>query len=215
MDSLVSAAVAVRDNKQTCFLHINYGQRTENKELECFNNLCNFYKPYKQLILEMPWLGKLGGSSLTDRQMIISDFKENKNTIPMTYVPFRNASFIAAAVAWAEVIKADSIYIGAVEEDSSGYPDCREIFFQHMQSAIDTGTKNDVPIKIITPVLHKKKVEIVKLGESLQAPFEYSWSCYKYNRIACGVCDSCYLRLRAFREAGIQDPIPYAEGIEK
>lgn len=212
MDSLVTAAVAVRDNYKVCFLHINYGQRTEDKELECFNNLCAHYRPEKSLVIEMPWLGQIGGSSLTDKSIDVKDHDSSKQ-IPQTYVPFRNANFIAAAVSWAEVIKADRIYIGAVEEDSSGYPDCREVFYRIMQKVIETGTKNEFRIELVTPVIHKIKAEIVKLGLSLEAPFEYSWSCYNNNYLACGVCDSCHLRLKAFQEAGATDPIPYAGGI--
>jgi 7-cyano-7-deazaguanine synthase len=208
MDSLVTAAIAVRDNAAVCFLHVNYGQRTESKELECFQNLCNHYKPEKSLVIEMDWLGQIGGSTLTDTSIEIKDHNGNKE-IPGTYVPFRNANLISAAVAWAEVIQADSIYIGAVEEDSSGYPDCRIVFFQSMQKTIETGTLNTKPLMIITPVIGLTKQQIVRLGTELNVPFEYSWSCYKNNLIACGVCDSCYLRLKAFDQAGVYDPIPY------
>lgn len=214
MDSLVAAAIAVRDNDEVCFLHINYGQRTEDKELECFKNLCAHYHPEKSMVVDMPWLGQIGGSALTDKRIDVKNFDDAKQ-IPQTYVPFRNANFITAAVSWAEVIKADRIYIGAVEEDSSGYPDCREVFYNNMQKTIDTGTKNEFKIELVTPVIHKTKAGIVKLGLSLEAPFEFSWSCYKNNYPACGVCDSCHLRLKAFQEAGEVDPIPYAEGIVK
>jgi len=230
MDSLVTAAIAIRDNDTVCFLHVNYGQRTESKELECFQNLCNFYKPEKSLVIKMDWLGQIGGSALTDTKIEIKDhpngnvpysseWKDNfsaestfcstQQEIPQTYVPFRNANLISAAVAWAEVVQADSIYIGAVEEDSSGYPDCRNVFFQSMQKTIETGTLNTKSLNIITPVIDLKKHQIVRLGKELNVPFEYSWSCYKNNLIACGVCDSCYLRLRAFDQAGVCDPIPY------
>jgi len=212
MDSLVTAAIAVRDNDKVCFLHVNYGQRTKDKELECFNNLCAHYHPEKSLVIDMPWLGNIGGSALTDQTIEVKDHNGSLQ-IPQTYVPFRNANFIAAAVSWAEVIRAYRIYIGAVEEDSSGYPDCREIFYMSMQKTIDTGAKNDFNIKLVTPIIHLKKKEIVKLGLELNAPFEYSWSCYKNNYQACGVCDSCHLRLKAFREAGATDPISYVEGI--
>jgi len=212
MDSLVTAAIALRDNESVCFLHVNYGQLTETKELDCFNKLCDYCKPEKSLIIKMEWLGHIGGSALTDKNIEVKNYAGG-NEIPQTYVPFRNANFIASAVSWAEVVKADKIYIGAVEEDSSGYPDCREIFYQGMQKVIDTGTKNILPITIITPVIHLKKYEIIRLGSELKAPFEYSWSCYRNNDIACGVCDSCHLRLIAFKQAGIKDPIPYAKEI--
>lgn len=208
MDSLVTAAIAINENDYVYFLHVNYGQRTEDKELECFNNLCLHYKPEKSKIVDIPWLGQIGGSSLTDENISIKDYNDSKE-IPMTYVPFRNANLISIAVSWAEVIKADKIYIGAVEEDSSGYPDCRKIFFNDMQKVIDSGTKNTIPITIVTPVINLKKFEIVNLGMELKAPFEFSWSCYKNNYVACGVCASCHLRLRAFEHAGVTDPIPY------
>jgi 7-cyano-7-deazaguanine synthase len=209
MDSLVTAAVAIRDNDFVCFLHVNYGQRTESKELECFNQLCEYYKPEKSYVITMKWLGDIGGSALTDLSIGVKDHDGTKG-IPLTYVPFRNANLIAAAVSWAEVIKADRIYLGAVEEDSSGYPDCREIFYENMQKTIETGTLNNPPIQIVTPVIHMNKSGIVKLGAELNVPFEHSWSCYKNNEFACGVCDSCTLRLKAFSSAGITDPIPYA-----
>ncbi|MFO7660339.1 MAG: 7-cyano-7-deazaguanine synthase QueC [Candidatus Cloacimonadaceae bacterium] len=214
MDSLVTAAIAVRDNDSVCFLHINYGQRTEDKELDCFVKICEYYRPQKSLVIHMDWLGQVGGSALTDKNIAVKDYDGSKQ-IPQTYVPFRNANFITAAVSWAEVIKADRIYIGAVEEDSSGYPDCREVFYTNMQKTIETGTKNEFPIHLVTPVIHLKKNEIVRQGLDLKAPFEHSWSCYKDNKIACGICDSCHLRLKAFQEAGVADPIPYAEGILK
>ncbi|MFB3845071.1 MAG: 7-cyano-7-deazaguanine synthase QueC [Candidatus Cloacimonadaceae bacterium] len=210
MDSLVTAAIALQENDETCFLHVNYGQRTESKELECFNRLCQYYRPLKSLVIDMPWLGAIGGSALTDINLKIKEH-DNSEEIPLTYVPFRNANLIAAAVSWAEVIEADKVYIGAVEEDSSGYPDCREIFYQHLQNAITTGTRNSPPIKLMTPVIHLSKAEIVKLGLKLGAPFQYSWSCYRNSKLACGVCDSCFLRLRAFKEAGAIDPIPYQQ----
>jgi 7-cyano-7-deazaguanine synthase len=212
MDSLVSAAIAARENSSICFLHANYGQKTAAKELECFHWLCEFYKPEKTLVIDMKWLGDIGGSALTDKNITIKDHDISGN-IPQTYVPFRNANLITAAVSWAEVIQAERIYIGAVEEDSSGYPDCREIFYQDMQKSIETGTRNEFPIRIITPVIHLKKSRIVKLGIELNVPFEYSWSCYKNSETACGVCDSCVLRLKAFQEAGFEDPIPYMPGI--
>lgn len=213
MDSLVSAAVAVRDNAEVCFLHVNYGQRTEEKELECFYNLVRHYRPEQHLVVDMDWLGKIGGSALTDSNLSHNS-NQSVSSVPLTYVPFRNANFIAAAVAWAEVIQADRVYIGAVEEDSSGYPDCREEFFRELQKAVSLGTKAESNIEILTPVIHLSKSNIVKLGLELKAPFEYSWSCYSENNLACGECASCRLRLKAFREAGVKDPIPYAQRIE-
>lgn len=210
LDSLVTAAIAINENKVINFLHVNYGQRTEAKELSCFQNICAHYQPQQSLIIQMDWLGKIGGSALTDNSIEIIDHEQSQG-IPQTYVPFRNANLIAAAVSWAEVTDANRIYIGAVEEDSSGYPDCREVFFQNLQQTINTGIKREKPISIVTPIIHKLKSEIVKLGIELNAPFELSWSCYRDNDIACGKCDSCYLRLKAFKEAGIKDPLMYAE----
>ncbi|MDZ4122085.1 MAG: 7-cyano-7-deazaguanine synthase QueC [Candidatus Cloacimonadaceae bacterium] len=208
MDSLVTAAIACRENDEVHFLHASYGQRTQAKELICFENICSYYQPASSRVLDLNWLSQIGGSALTDSSMEISK-AASKQGIPNTYVPFRNANLLCAAVAWAEVIKAGAIYIGAVEEDSSGYPDCRELFFKSMQTTIETGTKNTFPILIKTPVIHKSKAEIVKIGMELHAPFQYSWSCYKNTELACGVCDSCHLRLKAFALAGLQDPIPY------
>lgn len=209
MDSLVTAAIADRENDELLFLHASYGQRTEAKELECFLNICDFYRPKASKIVNLTWLKDIGGSALTDVNMDISHSPAKDDEIPNTYVPFRNANLIAIATAWAEVTDANRIYIGAVEEDSSGYPDCREVFFDAMQNCIKYGTKNLQDIRIMTPVLHLSKAEIIKLGLSLAAPFEYSWSCYESSTLACGTCDSCRLRLKAFSLAGIVDPIKY------
>ncbi len=208
MDSLVTAAVANRDCREINLLHISYGQRTQERELESFNALCGHLRPRRSMVLDWPWLAEIGGSALTDLSLIVPE-EEPKDHIPATYVPFRNGIFLGAAVAWAEVIGAGAIYIGAVEEDSSGYPDCRSVFFSAYQSAVATGTRNEFPISIVTPVLHLSKAEIVRLGRELKVPFELSWSCYVHNEIACGVCASCRLRLRAFAEAGLSDPIRY------
>jgi 7-cyano-7-deazaguanine synthase len=210
MDSLVCAAFANRYNEECAFLHINYGQRTEARELWAFEQICQHYKPEKKLIVNLPWLGQIGGSALTDTNIMVKDYDGSKD-VPLTYVPFRNANLISVAVSWAEVISANRIYIGAVEEDSSGYPDCRKIFYKAMQKTIETGTQGLTPISIETPIISLNKYQIVKLGVELNAPFEYSWSCYKESEIACGVCDSCVLRKRAFDRAGVTDPIPYAK----
>ncbi|MEF3694130.1 MAG: 7-cyano-7-deazaguanine synthase QueC [Candidatus Cloacimonadota bacterium] len=211
MDSLVTAAIAATESDSLNFLHVDYGQRTMQKEADCFTKLCDFYQPKRHLTLKMMWLSEIGGSSLTDPTLQIKDHS-GSSEIPNTYVPFRNANLIAAAVSWAEVIGAERIYIGAVEEDSSGYPDCSESFFRALQETIDLGTAGKQRIEIRTPVIHLSKAEIVKRGAELKAPFELSWSCYRDNNIACGTCDSCHLRLKAFKKAGIPDPIPYREG---
>lgn len=208
MDSLVTAAIAANTCDELNFLHIAYGQRTQSKERQCFDRLCAHYRPKQSRVIDMHWLGELGGSALTDSSITL-DLSGNASGIPASYVPFRNANLICAAASWAEVIGADSIWIGAVEEDSSGYPDCREVFLRSMQQTIELGTKAATSIQIITPVLHQSKAEIVKLGLELRAPFEHSWSCYAENDLACGVCDSCRLRLKAFHLAGSHDPIPY------
>lgn len=208
MDSLVTAAVAKRDCDELYFLHASYGQLTEARELKSFRALCGHYLPREAKVLNWDWFRQIGGSALTDPGIAVPAGSSVAG-IPITYVPFRNANLLAAAVAWAEVIGAGAIYIGAVEEDSSGYPDCREEFFQAFQKTIDTGTKGEFPIRIETPVLHLNKSEIVKLGITLKAAFELSWSCYVDNEAACGECDSCKLRLKAFALAGFSDPIPY------
>jgi 7-cyano-7-deazaguanine synthase len=208
MDSLVTAAIAQAECDELLFLHVNYGQKTQEKELECFQKLVSHYQPADTLIADIGYLKEMGGSSLTDRKIEIKDHT-GENGVPDSYVPFRNAHLIAIAVSWAEVSGAERVYIGVVEEDSSGYPDCRAEFYEALQKAINLGTKDETEIAICTPVIHLAKPEIIKLGIELQAPFEYSWSCYRDDEIACGTCDSCVLRLRAFQRAGVKDPLPY------
>ncbi len=208
MDSLVTAAIAKRECAETFFLHINYGQKTEKKELQLFQKICEFYQPEDQLVVNIDYLQKIGGSSLTDDKLAVRDFA-GQAKIPTSYVPFRNAHFLAIATSWAEIHKIKNIYIGAVEEDSSGYPDCRKSFYHSFQKAIDLGTKDETQIMIKTPVIDLSKTEIIKLGKKLGVPFELSWSCYKNNEIACGKCDSCVLRINAFKKAKIIDPISY------
>jgi len=208
MDSLVTAAIAMKENDEVNFLHLNYGQLTEERELCSFRQMVEYFKPADSMIVDVSYLKKIGGSSLTDEKIPVKKHHESKG-IPDSYVPFRNAHLIAIAVSWAEVIRANRIYIGAVEEDSSGYPDCRENFYKSFEETISLGTKNETPIKIITPIIHKSKADIVRLGQSLSVPFQFSWSCYQDNEIACGECASCYLRQRAFYQAGLTDPIAY------
>jgi 7-cyano-7-deazaguanine synthase len=209
MDSCVTAAIAARD-RELAMLHISYGQRTENRELKAFNDMADFYKAERRMTASIASLTRIGGSSLTDRRIEVSQADLDSKEIPTSYVPFRNAHLLSIATSWAEVIGADRIYIGAVAEDSSGYPDCRPEYYEAFQRAIDLGTKPDTRIEIVTPVIRLRKSEIVKLGAELGAPLELSWSCYKREDLACGQCDSCALRLRGFREAGLRDPIPYA-----
>lgn len=213
MDSLVTAAIANLENEMA-FLHLNYGQRTEARELKAFDDIADFYGVKKKLVVDVKYLKEIGGSALTDEKIQVPLRTPNSELpagIPITYVPFRNAHLISIAVSWAEVIGAKKIYIGAVEEDSSGYPDCREVFYHAFEKAIDAGTKPETKIRIMTPLIHMRKGAIVKKGIELNAPFHLTWSCYKNNDIACGECDSCRLRLKGFGEAGIADPIKYME----
>jgi 7-cyano-7-deazaguanine synthase len=209
MDSCVTAAIANAENDELAFLHVSYGQRTETRERESFERLADHYRVKARLNVSLNQLAQIGGSSLTDPNIPVSTPNLSAQAIPSSYVPFRNAHLLSAAVSWSEVIGASRIYIGAVEEDSSGYPDCRPVFYDAFQSAIDFGTKPDTHIQIHTPVIHLKKSEIVRRGIALKAPLELTWSCYQQSERACGNCDSCALRLRAFREAGLADPIPY------
>jgi 7-cyano-7-deazaguanine synthase len=208
MDSCVTAAIANR-NYELAFLHLNYGQRTERRELKAFNDIADFYKVKNRLVVNVEHLKLIGGSSLTDEKMPIEPANWERKEIPASYVPFRNANILAIAVSWAEVIGAGKIFIGAVEEDSSGYPDCREEFYDAFNNVIESGTKPETIIKIETPIIHLKKEDIVRKGFELKAPLHLSWSCYQSEDKACGICDSCALRLRGFKLAGLVDPIPY------
>jgi 7-cyano-7-deazaguanine synthase len=213
MDSCVCAAIA-NELYRPAFLHVNYGQRTEARELQSFNDIANFYNVEKRLIVSLEHLKVIGGSALTDTSIPVPELNTHSSkpvpsSIPVTYVPFRNAHLLSIATSWAEVIGATKIFIGAVEEDSSGYPDCRETFYRAFNKVIETGTKPETRIEIITPLIHLKKSEIVKKGMELKAPFHFTWSCYQASEKACGKCESCALRLKGFLEAGIQDPIPY------
>ncbi len=209
MDSCVTAAIARAENDEIAFLHISYGQRTETRERKAFNDIANFYGVEKRLDISIEHLAKIGGSSLTDAKIAVSEADLESSAIPTSYVPFRNANMLAIATSWAEVLGANAIYIGAVAEDSSGYPDCRPEFYAAFQRAIDVGTKPDTDIQIRTPIITLPKAEIVKKGLELFAPLELTWSCYRSEDIACGTCDSCALRLRGFEMAGVPDPITY------
>jgi len=210
MDSCVTAAIACAEY-EPAFLHVNYGQRTEKRELQAFHEIADHYKVEQRLVVDISYLKAIGGSSLTDARISVSRADLNSSEIPGSYVPFRNANILAIATSWAEVLNASAIFIGAVEEDSSGYPDCRQDFFSAFNQAIDLGTKPGTHIEIITPIIHLKKWEIIRKGIELQAPLGKTWSCYQNEDRACGVCDSCALRLRGFRQAGAEDPIEYAE----
>ena len=209
MDSCVTAAIARAENNDLAFLHVAYGQRTENRERKAFNDIADHYGVEKRLDISIEYLAKIGGSSLTDQNIIFSAADLVSKEIPTSYVPFRNANMLSIAVSWAEVIGANSIYIGAVSEDSSGYPDCRPEFYEAFQQTINTGTKPDTHIEILTPIIKLTKAGIVNKGIELEAPLHLTWSCYSREDFACGICDSCALRLRGFAIAGIADPIPY------
>jgi 7-cyano-7-deazaguanine synthase len=209
MDSCVTAAIAGEENDELAFLHASYGQRTAHRERQSFDALGDFYNVKSRLVISLEHLARIGGSSLTDSSIPVASPDLRSLTIPSSYVPFRNAHLLAAAVSWAEVLGATSIYIGAVAEDSSGYPDCRPEFYDAFQRVIDLGTRPETQIRIETPVIAMRKSEIVRKGIDLQAPLQLTWSCYQSSDLACGNCDSCALRLRAFREAGVADPIPY------
>lgn len=209
MDSCVTAAIA-NEKYQLAFAHINYGQRTEKRELKAFNDIADFYNVKERLVIDYTHLSKIGGSSLTDKSISVSKADLKNIAVPTSYVPFRNANILSACVSWAEVLKATSVFIGAVYEDSSGYPDCRPDFFSAFEKMIDLGTKPETKIKIETPVIHLSKAEIIKKGIELNAPLHLTWSCYQNEDIACGVCDSCALRLRGFQLAGVEDTILYS-----
>ena len=211
MDSCVTSAIAKAENDEIAFLHVSYGQRTERRERQAFNDIADFYQIKKRLDVSIEYLAQIGGSSLTDETIEVTGANLESKEIPTSYVPFRNANMLAIATSWAEVLGADSIYIGAVFEDSSGYPDCRPEFYAAFEKTIDAGTKPETRIKIVTPIIELSKAEIVRKGLELNAPLELSWSCYKSEELACGKCDSCALRLRGFARAGVNDPINYLE----
>jgi 7-cyano-7-deazaguanine synthase len=208
MDSCVTAAIAQEDYDLS-FVHINYGQRTERRELKSFFDIADFYGVKDTLVVDFTHLSKIGGSSLTDNSIKVSDADLFSKEIPTSYVPFRNGNILSVCVSWAEVIGAEAIFVGAVYEDSSGYPDCRPQFFNAFEKMIELGTKPDTKIVINTPIIHFSKEDIVKKGVELKAPLNLTWSCYQNEDEACGVCDSCALRLRGFQKAGIEDPIKY------
>jgi 7-cyano-7-deazaguanine synthase len=216
MDSAVCAALAVRDHAAAA-VHISYGQRTEERERQSFLAICRRLNILDQLMVRNEALPAIGGSALTDQTIAVPESDAggpahglSGGGIPVTYVPFRNAHFLAVAVSWAEVLGAEKVYIGAVEQDSSGYPDCRAAYYEAFNRVIRAGTKEGL-IEIVTPLIAMRKSEIVQRGLELGAPFDLTWSCYRREDQACGTCDSCVLRMRAFQAVGVKDPIPYAE----
>jgi 7-cyano-7-deazaguanine synthase len=208
MDSCVCAALAARDFDAAA-VHVSYGQRTEERERQSFLAICRRLNIYDKLMVRNEALRAIGGSALTDEGIAVPDAESLAQTIPVTYVPFRNAHFLAVAVSWAEVLGAEKVFIGAVEPDSSGYPDCRPAYYKAFNEVVKSGTKEG-RIEVVTPLIAMRKSEIVRLGLELGAPFDLTWSCYSRVDQACGMCDSCVLRLRAFEAAGTRDPIPYA-----
>ena len=210
MDSCVTAAIARDQNKELAFLHVTYGQRTAARERQAFEQLADHYAVTRRLVASIEYLKEIGGSSLTDAKIPVTSANLAAQEIPTSYVPFRNAHLLSIATSWAEAIGARRIYIGAVAEDSSGYPDCRPEFYEAFQRLIDAGTKPQTDIEIVTPVIHLRKSEIIRRGTELDAPLGLTWSCYQSEGRACGRCDSCALRLRAFAAAVLRDPIAYA-----
>ena len=209
MDSCVCAALAAHGHDAAA-VHVSYGQRTEKRERSSFEGICDRLAIRDRLIVRNDALQAIGGSALTDANIAVPESQEVGTGVPVTYVPFRNAHFLAVAVSWAEVLGAEKVYIGAVEPDSSGYPDCRPAYYRAFNEVVKMGTKEGA-IEIVTPLIAMHKAEIVRLGLEVGAPFDLTWSCYQREDRACGVCDSCVLRLRAFREARADDSIPYAE----
>jgi len=210
MDSLVCAGLAFEKKHEVSLLHMNYGQKTSARERKSFEDIADFYqvKEKERKVIDMTFLKQIGGSSLTDESIDVKSYSGDSSVIPDSYVPFRNSIILSLAVSWAEVVGATKLYIGANYEDSPGYPDCRPSYYEAFNKVIKEGTKAG-NIEILTPVISLKKKDIVKMGNDLKVPFALSWSCYKSSEKACGQCDSCALRLRGFKEAGITDPIDY------
>jgi 7-cyano-7-deazaguanine synthase len=209
MDSTLTLALAQKAGNDILALHLNYRHRTEARELLAFHAVADHYDVQDRLVVDIQFLKDIGGSSLTDRSMPVAAADLQASTVPSSYVPFRNGNFLSIAASWAEVADAESIYIGAVEEDSSGYPDCRKSFFEQFEQTINLGTKPETRIAIETPIITLSKREIVERSVALDVPLHLTWSCYQAERAACGMCDSCALRLRGFARAGVEDPLPY------
>ena len=206
LDSCVSLAEAVQAGFDPCLLHVRYGQRTEHQERAAFEAIADHYRVEQRLVCTLNSLARVGGSALTDTDIPLPEGDPDREDVPNSYVPFRNAHLLATAASWCEIISASTVYIGAVEEDSSGYPDCREEFFATFAKAVDLGTRPETRIAIRTPLIHLSKAEIVKRGLELDAPLHLTWSCYREGRLPCGRCDSCLLRARGFERAGVTDP---------
>lgn len=210
MDSCVCAAIAAQEH-ELALLHVGYGQRTAARERRAFEEIADFYGVRRRLVCSLDYMREIGGSSLTDERIPVSKkgLDAAGDAVPTSYVPFRNTHLIAVAVSWGEALGARSVYIGAVEADSSGYPDCRPEYYEAYNRLIKLGTRPETALRVVTPVIEMSKAEIVRRGLELGAPLQLTWSCYEREDMACGQCDSCRLRLRAFEEAGVPDPIPY------
>lgn len=210
LDSCVTTAIASKSHR-LALLHLDYRQTTQDRERRAFTEIATHFRVPQthRLLVQADFLAQIGGSALTDRNLDIPDAEPDSSEIPITYVPFRNAHLLSLGVSWAEVLGATAVYIGSVEEDSSGYPDCTERFFREFGEAVSSGTRPQTEIRIETPIIHKRKSQIIQMGSDLGAPLHLSWSCYRREDEACGTCDSCMLRLQAFEEAGMPDPLPY------
>ena len=220
MDSCVTATIALEEhgNQNLALIHASYGQRTEKRERRAFEEVADWLEVRQRLVVQLDHFRSIGGSALTDKNISVPENElgapgPHGSAIPVTYVPFRNAHFLSVAVSWAEAIGAGAIYIGAVAEDSSGYPDCRPEYYRVFQELIRVGTRPETQIEMVTPVITMKKSEIIRRGLELGAPLHLTWSCYQNEDAACGACDSCLLRLRAFAEAGVPDPILYRRAV--
>jgi 7-cyano-7-deazaguanine synthase len=219
MDSCVTAAMARAQGYELALLHADYGQLTQARERQAFHDIADFYEvpAARRLIIGFDTLKAIGGSALTDASIALPEGELDRPGVPVSYVPFRNAHLLATCVSWAEVLRATAIFVGFVEEDSSGYPDCREIFLRSFEQTANLGTRPETKLTFHAPLIHLRKADIVLKGRELGAPLQLSWSCYQGEREACGHCDSCHLRLRGFKEAGFPDPVPYGfipEGLE-
>jgi 7-cyano-7-deazaguanine synthase len=212
MDSCVTAAIAKAEGYELALLHADYGQLTQARERQAFQDIADFYevRAARRLVIGFDTLKAIGGSALTDASIALPEGDPERAGVPVSYVPFRNAHLLATCVSWAEVLGASAIFVGFVEEDSSGYPDCREIFLKSFEQTANLGTKPETKLTFHAPLIHLRKADIVRKGRDLRAPLHLSWSCYQGELEACGHCDSCHLRLRGFKEAGFPDPIPYA-----
>jgi len=211
MDSALCAAIARKNGFDIASLHLNYRHRTEQRELKAFNDLADYYEAKFRLVVDVSYFNQIGGSSLTDNSIPIPEVSFDKANVPNTYVPFRNANILCIATSWAEVIGAEAISIGAVEDDSSGYPDCSANFFAAFDKVIKLGTKPETHIELHTPIIYYSKRMIVEQSILLEVPLQLTWSCYQNSDIACGVCESCILRLKGFSQAGLTDPIQYVK----